>query len=82
MRAEKMLQRIERRIELEMRRAAIRDLVLVRMADKVFPPTTEKDVIRVFLPNKPDEPIVRLLKAVIESGRKPKAKKRRKRKQP
>ena len=80
MRAEKMLRRIERRIELEMRRAAIRDLVLIRMADKVFPATTEKDVIRVFLPNKPDEPIVRLLKAIIAQDRKPKSKRTNKRK--
>lgn len=60
MKARKLLRQIERRLELQARR----DLALIRLAERVFPTTTERDAFRAFLPDKPEDPYVRLLRAI------------------
>ena len=46
---------------------ARRDLALIRLAERVFPPTTEQEAIRVFLPEKPESGYVRLLRVLAET---------------
>ena len=60
MKARKLLRQIERRLELQARR----DLAFIRLAERVFPPTTEQEAFRVFLPDKPESGYVRLLRAI------------------